>query len=185
MPSNPDACRYERLAHQAPPPPGAKTPGGWYVQVCPLPNGGVAQSVATWISDGVAPNPAVLAMEAVARLRLPLPAIRTNPATTNLLVRIPVWVWHGAGGVGTPDGDRECARPRRHGDRDRYPGGVRDRGRGDGSIAKSSLAGGAFTGPIDETAGEARPHGRIVAVVHVGADLVQDLVEFGAGVRPR
>lgn len=93
-PSDPNACRYERLDDGMPPPPGARLPGAWYVQRCPLPGGGEAQSRAEWISGGVAPSPAVLAMEAVARLGLPLPAVRTNPATaTVVLVNVPVWVW--------------------------------------------------------------------------------------------
>jgi hypothetical protein len=72
-------------------PVGGPLPGGWFARHCPIAGGGEAVSAAFWV---VFADPAALAQRAVARLVLPLPAIRTNPQTsTDILVRLPVWLW--------------------------------------------------------------------------------------------
>lgn len=92
----PDRCFYERAQPQAPPPPGAG-PGAWYVRVCERANGGASQTQPMWLTNPPAPDPSVLAQQAVSRLRLPAPAIHTNPdaAQTDVLVWVPVWLWVG------------------------------------------------------------------------------------------
>lgn len=68
-------------------------PAQWYVGACgypPVP-GAVKFRV---FAGGVLPNPADLATSAVSLLRLPLPAIRVNPAPpAPQLVFLPTWLW--------------------------------------------------------------------------------------------
>lgn len=91
--TDPNACHYELMYPQGPPPLGAGA-GAWYTKVCPLPNGGVTQGQAQWLPGAPAANPAVLAQEAVSRLRMPAPMIRSNPSTaTDVLLYVPVWLW--------------------------------------------------------------------------------------------
>lgn len=85
-------CHYERLEPQAPPPAGAGA-GGWYQQICDLGNGS-SVSPAMWLATGQVADPQALGQEAVSRLRLPAPAIRTNPdSAIGVLVQVPVWLW--------------------------------------------------------------------------------------------
>ena len=85
-------CSYERVDPQPPPPAGAG-PGGWYVQNCRFGNG-IAVSAAMWLEAGQVADPQALGQEAVSRLRLPAPAIRTNPdSASGVLVQVPVWLW--------------------------------------------------------------------------------------------
>jgi hypothetical protein len=92
----PPRCHLERVAPQAPAPPGAG-PGGWYVQVCVSADGVPSQSQPRWLTDGQAQDPRLLGEQAVSRLRLPAPLIRTSPdpALGPVLVWVPVWAWIG------------------------------------------------------------------------------------------
>ncbi|GAA4731649.1 hypothetical protein [Phytohabitans rumicis] len=90
----PTRCRYERVQPQLPPPAGAG-PGAWYVRACEREAGGVSQTQPMWLTDPPAPDPSVLAQDAVSRLHLPAPGIHTNPdaAQADVLVWVPVWLW--------------------------------------------------------------------------------------------
>jgi len=88
--SDPRACVTLPL-NEPNAPVGGPLPGAWFATHCPIPGGGEAVSPAFWV---VFADPAALARQAVARMVLPVPAIRTNPATsTDVLVRVPVWLW--------------------------------------------------------------------------------------------
>lgn len=90
-----DVCHYERLDPQPAARPGAGT-GAWYTRVCPFAGGaGGAASEAVWLDAAEAADPEMLALAARSRLRLPVPAIRTNPdaSRTDVLVTVPVWLW--------------------------------------------------------------------------------------------
>jgi hypothetical protein len=85
-------CTYERIEEQAPPPAGAGA-GAWYQQICDL-GGGGSVSPAMWLPAGQVADPQALGQQAVSRLRLPAPAIRTNPdSAVGVLVQVPVWFW--------------------------------------------------------------------------------------------
>lgn len=85
-------CVYERMQPQPPRPAGASE-GGWYRQICDLDNVGSA-TPPMWLAAGQVADPQALGQEAVSRLRLPAPAIRTNPSSSaGALVQVPVWLW--------------------------------------------------------------------------------------------
>lgn len=92
-----DGCYWRALTSaelaQSPdlfPPPAP--PGQWYVGSCGTPPN-FFPIVKYQVLNGP-PNAAVLAQAAVKALRLPTPVIRTNPpASTPLLVTVPVWLW--------------------------------------------------------------------------------------------
>jgi hypothetical protein len=87
-----DGCRYLRSGDQRPRPAGAPQPGAWYQRSCQT--NGTGSTDAVWRTDGDAPGPEVLARQAVSRLRLPAPIVRTNPAPTAAqVVFVPTWLW--------------------------------------------------------------------------------------------
>lgn len=79
----------------------ATPPGQWYIGACGYPPiGGVTKF--RLFAGGVTPDPAVLAAQAVKELRLPLPAIRVNPAPpAKQLVFLPTWLWLDGSSWGT------------------------------------------------------------------------------------
>ncbi|ROO60375.1 hypothetical protein EDC02_2238 [Micromonospora sp. Llam0] len=81
-------CTWERVEPQASPPVGAGG-GAWYERMCQI-GTGMAVSPPVWHETT---DPRAVAQEAVSRLRLPAPAIRTNPDSASLLVHVPVWLW--------------------------------------------------------------------------------------------
>jgi hypothetical protein len=71
----------------------AAPPGRWYVGKCGYPP---TSSVTRFRVFGTPPGPQLLADEAIRALRLPLPAIRVNPAPpAKQIVFVPTWVWLG------------------------------------------------------------------------------------------
>lgn len=87
-------CYYSNSRVGRPPPAGRGPAGGWYVRVCPMPDGGASQGEAVWLDTGPTPEPESLAHHAASRLRLPTPLIRTSPDSRHdVLVQVPVWLW--------------------------------------------------------------------------------------------
>lgn len=85
-------CVYRRVDPQAPPPAGAGE-GAWYEQICQL-DGGGSSARTMWLAVGQVADAQALGQEAMSRLRLPAPAIRTNPdPASGVLVQVPVWLW--------------------------------------------------------------------------------------------
>jgi len=71
----------------------AVAPGRWYIGQCGYPPD---PRVTRFRVFGTPPGPQLLADEAVKALRLPLPAIRVNPAPpARQIVFVPTWVWLG------------------------------------------------------------------------------------------
>lgn len=90
---DPSTCRWKKVDQ---PPPAGTDPssGGWYMEVCGS-EGSFLGTAPQWIANPPEPvDPAVLARQASADLRLPSPRIRANPnPNVDLLVRVPVWMW--------------------------------------------------------------------------------------------
>lgn len=88
------SCFYERVDPQPQPPAGAGE-GAWYAQICLFGDGGSSRSLPVWMGTAPQVDLDELARSARARLRLPVPAIRTNPDTerADVLVTVPVWFW--------------------------------------------------------------------------------------------
>jgi hypothetical protein len=90
-------CYVRRIDTDRPPPPGAQTPGGWYVRSCYNPENGVGvEYMPEWIPDAQAPTmtPEQLARRALAALRLLPPDIQLAPDPSGSgLVGLPVWMW--------------------------------------------------------------------------------------------
>lgn len=89
---NGDGCYYQPVGSQNPP-PGARTPGSWYVRTCP--DGLNGRPELAWIADVDSPiSPEVLAQHAIAMLRLPAPQIRVNPPLpAPQVLHVPTWLW--------------------------------------------------------------------------------------------
>ncbi|MEU7171478.1 MULTISPECIES: hypothetical protein [Micromonospora] len=88
-----DTCYWAPVAGNRPPPVGKGPEGGWYARTCNT-NGIGSQGTAVWLDQPPGISVAALAQTARSRLRLPAPAIRTNPdGTPFVLVRVPVWLW--------------------------------------------------------------------------------------------
>nr|WP_030501012.1 hypothetical protein [Micromonospora purpureochromogenes] len=86
-------CYYAPVDVDLPPPAGKGPEGGWYVLTC-VANGVGSQGQPVWLDRAPYVDPTALAQTARSRLRLPAPAIRTNPGTNPfVLVRVPVWLW--------------------------------------------------------------------------------------------
>lgn len=99
-----DGCYYSPASAPADAPhrPGH---GGWYWRICTHQTGTAQEGFGTRVwraappagaAGGATPrlSPQQVAVEAVARLRLPAPAIVTNPAVSaQNLVGVPVWLW--------------------------------------------------------------------------------------------
>jgi hypothetical protein len=91
---DPSTCHWVKT-DGGPPPAGADAgSGGWYMKVCGS-GGSFLGTAPQWIANPPEPvDPAVLARQASADLRLPSPRIRANPnPNVDLLVRVPVWMW--------------------------------------------------------------------------------------------
>jgi hypothetical protein len=91
---DPSTCRWVKT-DGGPPPAGAEPGGGgWYMKVCGS-QGSFLGTAPRWVENPPEPvDPAVLARQATADLRLPSPRIRANPnPNVDLLVRVPVWMW--------------------------------------------------------------------------------------------
>jgi hypothetical protein len=100
------ACTYQTDPSYQPPAgisPG-KQPGAWYLMTCPdaINSNGIATTTTqvTWVPNGTLPTalklpaPEVLAAEAEKQLKLPVPAIDSNPAPGRpQLVSVPMWAW--------------------------------------------------------------------------------------------
>lgn len=88
-----DGC--ETILVGTDPPPGATGPGGWYSTLCTTAQGS-SQTQPQWVPDGAvpAPDPAVLAQQAVSMLRLPEPGVRLSPTPpAPQVVNVPSWLW--------------------------------------------------------------------------------------------
>jgi hypothetical protein len=91
---DPSTCRWVKT-DGGPPPAGADAgSGGWYMKVCGS-QGSFLGTAPQWVENPPEPvDPAVLARQATADLKLPSPRIRANPnPNVDLLVRVPVWMW--------------------------------------------------------------------------------------------
>lgn len=88
-----DNCYWAPVDSDRPPPAGKGPEGGWYARTCNI-NGIGSQGIPVWLDQPPGVNVAALAQTARSRLRLPAPAIRTNPdGAPFVLVRVPVWLW--------------------------------------------------------------------------------------------
>ena len=86
-------------------PPGAASPGKWYLVKCGGIYVDIHQGGAMWIPTGATPgaapvnpaiDPALVAQQAENSLQLPSPQIETNPST-RAIVNLPTWLWVGQG----------------------------------------------------------------------------------------
>lgn len=99
-------CSYERTDFQLPPggsgaegTGAAELEGAWYMYRCPgADHADTLRIGPMWLPDAPTPDggtqvsPAALAEAAYTQLRLPTPAIRSNPAGPHL-VNLPTWLW--------------------------------------------------------------------------------------------
>jgi len=91
-------CVNERMSPQPPPPPGAENSLGntWVQSVCYVAGIESSRGPAIWMFQlDVAPDPRVLAQEAISELIMRAPTIRTAPpqGSAGTVVGLPIWMW--------------------------------------------------------------------------------------------
>jgi hypothetical protein len=98
---SPSPCRWQRVAPQAPPPPGKDPGGSWYSRICTFTNGALGDRP-VWFEAPPHAEVQTLAQHARSQLRLPAPAIHVNPAPpTPQIEFVPTWVWLNADSWGS------------------------------------------------------------------------------------